>query len=103
MNSKSKNIILKCIAVSVCVAYIFIIFVDPMISEIRQKSDDFPYIKNFFLLPFYQSVMEMLPLNNDMGMGLAFLGIMIYPLFVGALYGLIIGVIIKLLFSRPNK
>ncbi len=76
-------------------------FLDILIVTIRQSSDDFTIIKQVLLVPQWESLMDRLsPFFGNAIIGIALLTTIPYILLVGALYGLVIGLLIKIFKTK---
>ena len=101
-NSNQKGIFKKSIIIGIC-ASVALFILDIVIMAIRQKSDDFPYIKNILLLPLWESIMQFIGFQNfEFAKVIAIVSYIPYIILVGAFYGFIIGLIIYYL-GLPKK
>ena len=83
----------KSIIIGICSA-VFLFILDNMIMVIRQKSDDFPYIKYVLVMPLWESIMQFIDSTQfELAKVITIPLSILFIIIVGATYGFIIALI----------
>lgn len=92
--NSNKEIFKKSILLGI--GFTFVLFIlDNLIMVIRQKSDDFPYIKDILLIPVWEFLIQLIGFKQfEFAKLIAIVSYIPYIILVGAIYGFIIGLIV---------
>jgi hypothetical protein len=92
--NSNKKLFIKSIIFGI-ISTIALFILDNLIMVIRQKSDDFPYIKNILLIPIWEVLMQFIGFKQfEFAKIIAIFSYIPYIILVGAFYGFIIGLIV---------
>jgi hypothetical protein len=93
-NTAPTRVLTKSIVIGIA-STVILFFIDNVLVVMRQRSDDFPYIKYALLTPVWESIRQymgsMLP---ELAKIIAMPSSLVFVIFVGALYGCIVGLVI---------